>query len=746
MRTTTIRTIALWCIWGLASGCVGSIGGSLSDEHGFGPGGVNAGEGGAGASNAGAAGSAGAAGGSIDPGDARGPRFSCSDPSTRGQGQLAMRRLTRDELLHSFTAVIGGEVMSASAVTLAASQIPGEPPGDLVATFQNGHAFDHVSGMLQTAQAVASELASSAAARDRVLGACAAEADRACAEAFLDGAALALMRRPLGAERRAALLAAFDAEGGGLPGMQWLLARTLQAPETLFHLELPQQTCESTPGEDLSFDGDDAAVFFSPLATGGEVEPPAELDENGWFVWQIPGARVLGRYTTLRIALTARADDDVPLELDVNLNDTPLLPGITVAPGTQTLEAAVMIESGANVKVGVQYKNAAAGRTLVLERLTLGGDADATACTAVPADGALFKVDAWSVASRLAYAITGQGPDAALLDAAANDQLSSEAEVRPHAERLIATPAARTQLHAVLRAWLNLDAIPTPHDAIAERAGIEPDGLSEEAVTELLDYATYQILDREADTTALMSDAIGFPRSERMATLYGSDVASSDEPVSLPEHGGLLLRIAPLLSGQLSSSPILRGVYVRKRVLCDTLPSPDFSIVNERLDELAHQDKTMATTREAVTAITSVSPCNGCHVSINPIGFALESFDPLGMPRSEELVLDEDGNELARHPIDTRVTAANLEAGLPDELSGADELNEALGRSYKVRACIAERLYTHARLRPSAEPDHCALAALEEALTDGGSIKDAWLAAVVGPELFVREATAEVSP
>src|SRR5688572_33438941 len=103
MRTTTLRLIALSCLWGLAHGCVGSIGGSGSDERAFGPGGgASAGEGGAGdGGGGGAAGTAGAAGGSVDPGDARGPRFSCDDPSTRGQGQLAMRRLTRDELLSS---------------------------------------------------------------------------------------------------------------------------------------------------------------------------------------------------------------------------------------------------------------------------------------------------------------------------------------------------------------------------------------------------------------------------------------------------------------------------------------------------------------------------------------------------------------------------------------------------------------------------------------------------------------------
>lgn len=657
-----------------------------------------------------------------------------------------MRRLTRDELLSSLASAIGDDVMSASAVIAAAGQIPAEAPGDLVATFQNGHAFDHVSGMLLTAQAVASEVAANASARERVLGACATEADRACAAAFLDTTALAIMRRPITAERRSALLSAFEAEGGGLSGMQWLLARTLQAPETQFHFELPSQRCEAVEQPDVSFAWDDGDVFFSPIATGGEIEPPAELTENGWFVWQIPGARITARFATLRIALTARADDGVPLELDVNLNDAPLVHGLMLEPGGQTIAADVAIESGANVKVGVQFKNAAAGRTVAFESLTLAGDDSGQACSDVAAKDGVYPVDAWSVASRLSYALTGRGPDAALLEAAARGELSTEAEVRPHAERLIGTPAARQQLRAVLRAWLNLDAIPTPHDAIAERAGVDPDGLAEEAVAELLDYAAYEILDRDADTTALMSERVGFPRSERMATLYGSDVASGDEPVSLADHGGLLLRIAPLLSGQLSSSPILRGVYVRKRILCDTLPSPDFSIVNARLDQLEHQDKTQVTTREAVTTITSVQPCIGCHVNINPIGFALESFDPLGMPRSEELVLDADGSELARHPLDTRVTGASLESGLPDELDGAADLNDALAHSYKVRACIAERLYTHARLRPASEPDHCALAALEASLMDGGSIKDAWLSAVVGPELFVREAVAGESP
>jgi hypothetical protein len=313
--------------------------------------------------------------------------------------------------------------------------------------------------------------------------------------------------------------------------------------------------------------------------------------------------------------------------------------------------------------------------------------------------------------------------------------------VRPHARRLIATPAARRQLQAVLDAWLNLEAIPTPHPALAARAGIDGAGLADEARKELLEYASYQILDQDADVASLMSAAIGFPRSERMAKLYGSEIADGDQPVALPEgHGGMLLRLAPLLSGQLSSSPILRGVYVRKRMLCDALPSPDFSIVNSRLKMFEAQDRTKLSTRQAVTQITSEGACPTCHTQINPIGFALERFDPLGQPRDEEIVFDPTGAEIARHPIDTHVTEANLEPGLPSELDGAEQLNGALAQSAKVRACIAERFYSQARLRAPSEGDHCALSEVEALLRDGGTVKEAWLQSVVNRELFVRQA------
>jgi hypothetical protein len=674
-----------------------------------------------------------------------GPRFICTSPELRGRGQTAMRRLTRDEFLDSAEAVLGSSVISAEPVQRAAARIPLEPPGDLVATFQNGHALDHVEGILLTAQAIAARVAADSEASTRVFGSCAVQADVGCAEQFLQTTALRLLRRPLESERREALLMAFRGEGEGLASMEWLLARILQSPEMVFHLELPAQRC--TGAADIlptSFAWDDASVFFAPNG-GAQTGPQQRILQDGWYVWEIPGARVPVAFAELALEVVASSDDGTALEVDVNLNDAPLLSDVILDQGLQTLRASVSVPAGAATKVGLYFANPGAGRALEIRSLSLTPAAAPAECVKEPTSAGLFKVDAWTVASRVAHALTGAGPDQELLDAAAADRLGTEAEVRPHAERLLKTSAARRQLAVLLDSWLNLDAIPTPNRTIAALAGVGAEGLAQEARQELIDYVTHLTLDEDADTRTLMSATIGFPRSERMAKLYGSEIATGDEPVKLTRgHGGLLLRIAPLLSGQLSSSPILRGVYVRKRILCDVLPSPDFSIVNARVKQFESLSHEQYSTREIVTKITSEGACPSCHQHINAIGFTLERFDPLGQPRTEEIVYNVDGVEVTRHPIDTSVTQANLESGLPAALNGAEDLNHALAESAKVRACIAERMYTQAWLRPSAPVDDCALSEVEQALRSGASLREAWIVAVVNAELFVRQE--ELSP
>jgi hypothetical protein len=202
----------------------------------------------------------------------------------------------------------------------------------------------------------------------------------------------------------------------------------------------------------------------------------------------------------------------------------------------------------------------------------------------------------------------------------------------------------------------------------------------------------------------------------------------------------LLLRAAPLLSGLRSTSPIVRGVFVRKRLLCANLPSPDFSIVSARTSGLEEADPVEFSTREIMARLTAPAPCMQCHSQINPLGFALESFDPLGRVRSEELVYDASGQQIASHPIDTYSDGANLGAGASGSLGSADELVEALSDNDSLRACFAKRLFATGQLRTIADADGCALYEIQQALEQGKTLREAWIAAVVNDDLFYKRA------
>ena len=80
-----------------------------------------------------------------------------------------------------------------------------------------------------------------------------------------------------------------------------------------------------------------------------------------------------------------------------------------------------------------------------------------------------------------------------------------------------------------------------------------------------------------------------------------------------------------------TTSPILRGIFVRDRLLCQPLPPPpdDVDFTPPELDP-------DATTREKFEEHTKNPACQGCHAIINPLGFTLERFDAVGRYRDRE--------------------------------------------------------------------------------------------------------------
>lgn len=251
-------------------------------------------------------------------------------------------------------------------------------------------------------------------------------------------------------------------------------------------------------------------------------------------------------------------------------------------------------------------------------------------------------LDAWELACRLSYFLWSSMPDDALLDSAASGRLSNPLEWTAQVRRMLADPKARELAENFTGQWLgtktlaitaspNLDRFPDYtvelRDAMVEEpvqmfAGILRENLS---LLELIDSRhTYA--------------------NGRLAKFYGLTVSGEGfQKVSLPDRrrGGVIGMAAVLTktSYPLRTSPVLRGRWILEDVL-GTPPPPPPPIVNT----LPADDKVREglTLRKRLEDHRSKENCAACHSRLDPMGFALENFDPIGRWRDKIDGLDVD--------------------------------------------------------------------------------------------------------
>ena len=178
----------------------------------------------------------------------------------------------------------------------------------------------------------------------------------------------------------------------------------------------------------------------------------------------------------------------------------------------------------------------------------------------------------------------------------------------------------------------------------------------------------------------------------------------------------------------------MKGVFIRKFVLCDTIPDPPMNASNTPIDT-SNKD-----TRQAVEAITEQdgSGCAVCHKNlINPLGFATENFDALGRVRANEPLFDSSGNITQEIPIDTQ-SLPQIQPGDTATSSGAADLVNLIAASGKAQACFARNYFrfTFRRLDDTTA-DGCALERIRRKIMTG-TLQDAFRDLALAPEFQSR--------
>ena len=95
------------------------------------------------------------------------------------------------------------------------------------------------------------------------------------------------------------------------------------------------------------------------------------------------------------------------------------------------------------------------------------------------------------------------------------------------------------------------------------------------------------------------------------------------------QRGGLLRLGATLAvtSAPLRTSPVKRGDWILRRVVDDPVPPPPPDAGSIPADDVLADGLTL---RERLEAHRQDESCINCHERMDPYGFALESYDPIG--------------------------------------------------------------------------------------------------------------------
>jgi hypothetical protein len=350
----------------------------------------------------------------------------------------------------------------------------------------------------------------------------------------------------------------------------------------------------------------------------------------------------------------------------------------------------------------------------------------------------VYTLSAYELASRLSYQFTQSMPDDALTAAAADGSLLTSPTVyAAQLDRLLADPRAETTLDEFffdyfklfqndIHNLVGLDARngDAKFKAFAG-ANLPSKTLGTAMQNDAIDMANYFTFTTPGSFSDLLTTNLSFAKTAELASIYDVPVwDGASTPPQFPAglRPGFVTRAAFLTSGMVTTRPIMKGVFIRKYVLCDQLPDPPMNASNTPIDT------TTKNTRQAVEAITEQdgTSCVACHKSfINPLGFATENFDALGRVRTGERLFDAMGNVTATIPVDTSTTP-QVSAGDMSTTSNAADLVRLINSSAKAHACFARNYFrfTFRRLEDVAQ-DGCALERIRQNMTSG-NLRDAF--------------------
>ncbi len=303
-------------------------------------------------------------------------------------------------------------------------------------------------------------------------------------------------------------------------------------------------------------------------------------------------------------------------------------------------------------------------------------------------------MDDFDLATRLTYFLTSGPPDATLIDLAQRKRLNPDWVLRREAERLLPSKETAPFIQRFVGQWLDTATLhgimPDPKfnfsETSVELAKRETERFFLEMLLQDLPMTDFIDPDFTFSTISFLQSNYGF--TPQIAKQLGAKLDATERQRFMKikldrggRHGGLLGQAAIMMAtaNGVDTQPVIRGVWVLENLLGMPPPPPP-----KNVPALTPDTQGTSTPREQLSAHTEATACAGCHRRIDPIGFVLENYDPVGRWRTEW------------PGINTRIDPSGI---LPDgtAIRDAAEFKAWLLKNIDLfSTCLAEKLMTYA--------------------------------------------------
>ena len=239
----------------------------------------------------------------------------------------------------------------------------------------------------------------------------------------------------------------------------------------------------------------------------------------------------------------------------------------------------------------------------------------------------------WELATRLSYFLWSSMPDAKLRELAAQQKIKEPEQLVQQTRRMLRDAKARRFATEFFGQWFGFYQFDrfqgADRDRFPEFDGRLQAAMYDEAVSffehivrqdrpvEEILFADYAFLNRE------LADHYG------MALDVQTDSLTRVPNANRHQRGGLLGlgAVLSVTSAPLRTSPVKRGDWLLRRVVGTPVPPPPPDAGSIAADDVTSDGRTL---RERLDAHRRDPACVNCHSRIDPLGFALEHYDPIG--------------------------------------------------------------------------------------------------------------------